>query len=111
MEQKKGPMIWKTGQWNSPQKSSKKNNFKNKDSLKDLWINMKQNNIYIIGDSEREREEKEKRAANLFEEIMSENFPKLEKEQTSRSRNPTSSKKVEYHDIHTNADHNYDVKS
>ena len=44
----------------------------------DLWDNIKHTNIHIIGVSE--REEKEKGAENLFEEIIDENFPKLGKE-------------------------------
>lgn len=52
------------------------------DSLKDLWDNIKQNKICILGDTRR-RKEKE-RAENPFEEIMAENFPNLEKEKDIR---------------------------
>ena len=41
----------------------------------DLWDNIKQAKLYIIRISE--GEEKEKGVENIFEEIMSENFPNL----------------------------------
>jgi len=47
------------------------------DSLRDLWDNIKRTNIQIIGVPE---EEKEKGYENIFEEIMFENFPNIEKE-------------------------------
>ena len=47
------------------------------DSLRDLWDNIKRTNIQIIGVPE---EEKEKGHENIFEEIMFENFPNIEKE-------------------------------
>ena len=37
---------------------------------------MKRNNIYIVGVSEGEEREGEKRAGRIFEEIMAENVPK-----------------------------------
>ena len=43
--------------------------------MRDLWDNIKQANICIIGIPE--GKEKEKRIENIFEEIMSENFPNL----------------------------------
>ena len=48
---------------------------KNKDSLRDLWGNMICNNICIIGIPE--GEEKEQEIENLFEKIITENFPNL----------------------------------
>ena len=47
------------------------------DSLRDLWDNIKRTNIRNIGVSE---EEKKKGSEIIFEEIIVENFPKLEKE-------------------------------
>ena len=47
------------------------------DSLRDLWDNIKCTNIQIIGVPE---EEKKKGYEKIFEEIIVENFPKMEKE-------------------------------
>ena len=51
---------------------------RNEDSLRDLWDNIKCNNIRIIGVSE--GEEKEKGPEKIFEEIIVENFPNMGKE-------------------------------
>ena len=51
---------------------------KNEDSVSSLWDNFKHSNVFIVGVPE--GEEKEKEIGNLFEEIMTENFPKLVKE-------------------------------
>ena len=48
-----------------------------KDSLRDLWDNIKCTNIRIIGVPE---EEKKKRTEKIFEEIIVENFPNMGKE-------------------------------
>ena len=53
-------------------------NKKNKDGLRELWDNMKCNNIHIIGVPE--GEESQQGIENLFEEIMIENFLILVKE-------------------------------
>ena len=47
------------------------------DILRDLWDNIKCTNIRIIGVSE---EEKKKKYEKIFEEIIVENLPKMEKE-------------------------------
>ena len=47
---------------------------KHKGNIRDLWDNIKQANLCIIRIPE---EEKEKTVENIFEEIMSENFPHL----------------------------------
>ena len=47
------------------------------DSLKDLWDNIKHTNIRIIGVPE---EEKKKWYEKIFEEIIVENSPNMEKE-------------------------------
>ena len=47
------------------------------DSLRDLWYNIKCTNIQTIGVPE---EEKKKRYGKMFEEIIVENFPNMEKE-------------------------------
>ena len=51
---------------------------KNKDSISSLWDNFKHSNICIRGVPEGEKSEQE--IGNLFEKIMKENFPDLEKE-------------------------------
>ena len=48
------------------------------DTLRDLWDNVKYNNIQIIGVPE--EEEKKKGYKKIFEEIIVENFPNMEKE-------------------------------
>ena len=52
------------------------------DSLRDLWYNIKRTNIRIIGvpEEEEEEEEKKKGYGKIFEEIIVENFPNMEKE-------------------------------
>ena len=51
---------------------------RNEDSLRDLWDNIKGNNIRIIGVPE--GEERQKGPEKIFEEIIVENFPNMEKE-------------------------------
>ena len=48
------------------------------DSLRDLWDNIKSTNIRIIGVPE--EEQKNKGYEKIFEEIIVENFPNMEKE-------------------------------
>ena len=48
------------------------------DSLRDLWDNIKHTNIRIIGVPE--EEEKKKEYEKIFEEIIVENLPNMEKE-------------------------------
>ena len=50
----------------------------NEDSLRHLWDNIKHTNIQIIGVPE--KEEKKKGYEKIFEEIIVENFPNMEKE-------------------------------
>ena len=51
------------------------------DSLRDLWVNIKCTNIQITGVTE---EEKKKGYEKIFEEIIVENFPNIEKEIVSQ---------------------------
>ena len=51
---------------------------RNEDILRDLWDNMRCTNIWIIGIPE--EEEKKKGHEKIFEEIIVENFPNMEKE-------------------------------
>ena len=53
------------------------------DSLRGHWNYIKNTNIWIIGVPEEER--KKKGHENIFEEIMVENFPNMEKEINSQS--------------------------
>ena len=48
---------------------------KHESNIRDLWDNIKQVNLHIMGILD--REEKEKGIENVFEEIMSENFPNI----------------------------------
>ena len=48
---------------------------RNKDSLRDLWDNIKHTNIRIIGVPE--EEEKKKGTEKIFEEIIVENLPNM----------------------------------
>ena len=51
---------------------------RNEDSLRDLWDNIKCNNIHIIGVPE--GEEREKGPEKIFQEMIVENFPNVGKE-------------------------------
>ena len=51
---------------------------RNEDSLRDVWDNIKCNNIRIIGVPE--GEEREKGPEKIYEEIIVENFPNVGKE-------------------------------
>ena len=61
----------------------RKPNEKHESNIRDLWDNIKQANLCIIGIPE--GEEKEKGIENIFGEITSENFPNL-KETISRHK-------------------------
>ncbi|KAK1336450.1 hypothetical protein QTO34_004257 [Cnephaeus nilssonii] len=77
-----------------PEKQKEKRIQKVEDSVRSFWDNFKCTNIRIMGVPEEEREQDTK---NLFEEIMTENFPHLVKEtdlqvqeahRTPNKRNP-----------------------
>ena len=74
------------------------------DSLRDLWDNIKHINIWIIG--VQEEEEKKKGYEKIFEEIIVENFPNMEKEivnQVQEAESPIQDKPREKHaKTHTN---------
>ena len=55
---------------------------RNEDSLRNLWDNIKRNNIRIIGVPE--GEDREKGPEKIFEEIIVENFPNMGKEITTQ---------------------------
>ena len=73
-------------------------------SLRDFWDNIKSTNILIIGVPE--EEEKKKGYKNIFEEIIVENFPNMEKEivnQVQEAKSPIQDKAKEKHTkTHTN---------
>ena len=52
------------------------------DSLRDLWDHIRYTNIWIIGVPE--EEEKKKGYEKIFEEIIVENFPDMEKERLNQ---------------------------
>ena len=61
----------------SEEQNKVKRKKRTKDSLRDLWDNVKHTNIQILGVSE--EEEKKKEYEKIFEEIIVENFPNMEK--------------------------------
>ena len=58
------------------------------DSLIEIWDNIKRTNIQIIGVPE--EEEKKKQYEKIFEEIIVENFPNMEKEIVSQAQEAQS---------------------
>ena len=74
------------------------------DSLRDIWDSIKWTNIQIIGVPE--EEDKKKVYERIFEEIIIENFPNMEKEivnQVQESQSPKQDKYKEKHaKTHTN---------
>ena len=68
------------------------------DSLRDVWDNIKRINIWVIGVPE--EEEKKKGYEKIFEEIIVENFPSMEKEivnQGQEAQSPIQVKPKEKH--------------
>ena len=77
---------------------------KNEDSIKCLWDTSRCTNVQIIGMPEGEEEEQE--IENLFEKIMKENFPNLEKEiDFSSPGSSESPKEIGPKEEHTKAHH------
>ena len=70
-------MIWKIEYWKSPDQVSrqKTKSKKHESNIRDLWDNIKQANLRIIGIPE--GVEKDKGMENIFEEIIVGNFPNL----------------------------------
>ena len=65
-----------------------KKNFKNENNIRDLWDNVKRPNIRII---EVPEEDKKKDHEKILEEIIVENFPKMEKEIITQVQEPRES--------------------
>ena len=61
---------------------------KNENSLRELWDNMKHNNIHILGMPE--KEEMDQEIKSLFDEIRTENFPNLVREKGTVSESTES---------------------
>ena len=71
---------------------------KNEGSLRDLWDNIKHNNIRIIGVPE--GDEREKGPEKIFEKITVENFPNMRKEiatEVQEAQSPRRDKPKEKH--------------
>ena len=66
------------GEISSEEQNEVKRMKRTEDSLRDLWDHIKCTNIPIIGVPE--EEEKKKGYEKIFEEIIVENFPNMEKE-------------------------------
>ena len=69
---------------------------RHEDSLRDLWDNIKRNNIHIIGVPE--GEEREKGPEKIFEETKVKNFPNMGKEvatQVQEAQSPIQDKSKE----------------
>ena len=64
-------------EFTATEQNKEKRIIRNEDSLRDLWDNIKHNNIRII--RVQEGEEREKGPEKIFEEIIVENFPTWEK--------------------------------
>ena len=63
---------------NEAERKKEKRIKRNEDKLRDLWDNVKHQNIQIIGVPE--KEDKKKGRDKILEEIIVENFPKMGKE-------------------------------
>ena len=63
---------------NEAERKKEKRIKRNEDNLRDIWDNVKRPNIQIIGVPE--EEDKKKGHEKILEEIIVENFPKMEKE-------------------------------
>ena len=74
---------------------------RSEDSLRDLWNNNKHNNIGIIQVPE---EEKTKGYDNIFEEIIVENFPSMEKEIVNQVQEAPKEKHAKTYTNQTNKD-------
>ena len=77
---------------------------RNKESLRELWDNVKCTNIHIIGVLE--GEEREKGTEKIFQEIIDENFPNMERNHSLKSRKHNryhkNKPKEEYTETHIN---------
>ena len=72
---------------------------KNEDRLRDLWDNIKLNNIHFIGVPE--GKEREKGPEKMFEKITAENIPNMTKEIVNQVQEMQSPKKDKPKEEHT----------
>ena len=88
----------------SVEQNKEKRMIRNEDSMRGLWDNIKCTNICIKGVPE--GEEREKGSEKVFEEIIAENFLKMEKEtvtQVQEVQSPRQDKSKEEHaETHSN---------
>ena len=77
---------------------------KNDDSVRSLWDTFKYTNICIMGVPQ--GEEKVQKIGNLFEKIMTENFPNLVKEVDIQVQKAEGPKQDEPKEAHTKIHHN-----
>ena len=70
-------VMWNIKKQKSPNQTSKKR-IESEDSIRSLWDNFKHMNICIMGVLQ--GDERDQKIGNLFEKIMTENFPNLVKE-------------------------------
>ena len=78
LKQKNESVSWKIKWWHSEEQNKVKSMKRTEDSLRDFWDNTKCTNIQIIGVPE--KAEKKKEYEKIFEEIIVEDFPNMEKE-------------------------------
>ena len=90
-----------------PEKNEETRIRKNEERLRNLQDILKHSNIWIIGVPE--GEEKEQKVENLFEQIMTENFPTLTKQIDFQEVQEAqrASKEAGPKEEHTKAHHNY----
>ena len=77
-EERKSDLEDRMVEFTAAEENKEKGMKRNEEHLRDLWDNIKCNNIHIIGVPE--GEEREKGPKKIFEEIIVENFPNMGKE-------------------------------
>ena len=82
---------------------------KHESNIRDLWDNIKQANLHIVGIPE--GKEKEQAIENIFEEIMAENFPNLKDTDIKNTGSTEGPKQVEPKQAHTKSYCNKNGKS
>ena len=88
----------RTVEFTAAEHNKQKRMKKNEGSLRDLWDNIKHNNIRIIGVPE--GDEREKGPEKIFEKITVENFPNMRKEiatEVQEAQSPRRDKPKEKH--------------
>ena len=83
----------------SVEQNKEKRMIRNEDSMRGLWDNIKCTNICIKGVPE--GEEREKGSEKVFEEIIAENFLKMEKETVTQVQEVQSPRQDKHKQKHT----------